>query len=197
MSLKKTTLPKDLNVELLKAFYKTSEADKLFLSLLKKENITYESRDIKLFGKVYKQPRLISWHGDPKATYTYSGELFKPKAWTKSLNKIRKDLQEHLGVDFNSVLLNLYRDGSDSMGLHSDDEKELGDRPIIASVSFGETRRLRFVHKKTKESYNFELAHGDLLLMKGQTQELFKHELPKSKKYLKPRLNLTFRKILL
>ena len=187
--------PQDLNIELIKGFYDKAKADRLFDSLLNSEEIEYQSRNIKLFGKVYKQPRLISWHGDPKASYTYSGELFKPTPWTKDLKKIKGDLKEKLDVDFNSVLLNLYRDGQDSMGLHSDDEKELGKNPVIASLSLGETRRLRFSHRTKKESFNLELCHGDLLVMSGETQELYKHELPKSKKELGPRLNLTFRKI--
>ena len=83
------------------------------------------------------------------------------------------------------------------MGLHSDDEKELGVEPIITSLSFGETRRLRFVHKNKKKSFNLELSHGDLLIMRGKTQELYKHELPKTKKKAGLRLNLTFRKILI
>jgi len=193
----KNLKPKDLDIELIKNFYPPSESKSFFDNLTEKEFINFESRDIKLFGKTYKQPRLISWHGDENATYTYSKELFKPKLWTKSLTKIREDLNSKFKVNFNSVLLNLYRDENDSMGLHSDDEKELGKNPFIASLSFGETRRLRFVHKKEKkETYSIELESGDLLIMKGQTQVLFKHELPKSKKKLKARLNLTFREII-
>lgn len=187
--------PKDLEIKLIKGFYDEDLSNLILKNITENEKIDFESRDIRLFGKVYKQPRLISWHGDKEATYTYSKEQFKPKPWTKSLMKIKDDLNEKLNADFNSVLLNLYRNGQDSMGLHSDDEKELRSEPLIASLSLGETRCLRFVHKTKKESFNLELSNGDLLVMSGKTQELYKHELPKSKKILGRRLNLTFRTV--
>jgi alkylated DNA repair dioxygenase AlkB len=184
-------LPKDLDIQIFKSFYTTEDSDSFFKKLLSETE--FETRDIMLFGKTYKQPRLISWCGDPDAVYSYSGDKHTPKPWTRTLKLNKVDLEKHLKCKFNSVLLNLYNDNSHSMGLHSDDEKKLGQKPIIASLSFGETRAFRFVHKKTKEAFKFNLSHGDLLVMKGKTQELYKHELPKSKKILKPRLNLTFR----
>ncbi len=184
-------LPKDLDIQIVESFFSPADSDRFFENLVNETE--FESRNIKLFGKTYKQPRLIAWYGDSNAIYSYSGDTHTPKAWTVTLKHIQIDLEKRLKHKFNSVLLNLYKDGSHSMGLHSDDEKELGLKPTIASLSFGETRPFRFVNKKTKEAFKLELSHGDLLVMKGKTQELYKHELPKSKKKLKPRLNLTYR----
>ena len=160
------------------------------------EEIPWESREIRLFGKTYEQPRLISWHGDEHCTYCYSGETYAPKPWTTSLLEIRFELNRLLSENMNSVLCNLYRNGQDSMGFHSDNEPELGKNPTIVSLSLGEGRRFLLKHRRNEQKVECLLSTGDILVMKGNTQEEWKHGVPKSKKELGPRINLTFRKIL-
>jgi len=112
------------------------------------------------------------------------------------LLEIKERIEDITSYKFNSVLANLYRDGNDSMGLHSDDEKELGDKPVIASLSLGEARDIHFKHKKIKKSLDIPQSNGQLLVMYGKTQEYWKHEIKKTKKIKKPRINLTFRNII-
>lgn len=169
-------------------------ADVYFKELL--ETIQWEEEEITMFGKRMKVPRLIAWHGDADASYTYSGVKHDPHPWTPLLSEIRVRVENQSSCKYNSVLLNLYRDGSDSMGWHSDDEPELGENPVIASVSFGQERKFHFRHKQKKyDSVKLELGHGSLLVMKGETQHHWQHQVPKSKKILKPRINLTFRMV--
>lgn len=161
------------------------------------QTIPWQQKTIRLFGKSILEPRLTSWHGDRDAVYAYSGIQMKPQVWTPVLLEIRSRLEKACGASFNSVLLNLYRDQHDSMGLHSDDEKELGSNPLIASVSFGEPRRFIMKHKLKKmlPTKTYLLHSGDLLVMRGDTQKLWKHGIPKENKPCGPRINLTFRKI--
>jgi alkylated DNA repair dioxygenase AlkB len=158
----------------------------------------WEQKTITLFGKPVLEPRLTAWIGDPDAVYTYSGTRLSPHPWTEALLKMKARIERQCGATFNSVLLNLYRDQNDSMGMHSDDEKELGPQPVIASLSLGAPRR--FVMKcrliKTIPSKTFLLQTGDLLIMRGDCQKRWKHGIPKEKKECGPRINLTFRKIL-
>lgn len=159
--------------------------------------IDWKQYPITLFGKEYLQPRLIAFIADKGINYAYSGN--KPllrQEWTDSLLLLKKSIQSHLGVDFNCVLANWYRHGSDSMGLHADNEPSLGPNPTIASYSLGATRRMRFVHNKTKERVDIDLHNNSLLTMDGEVQSFWKHEIPKSKKITEPRWNLTFRKII-
>lgn len=134
--------------------------------------------------------------GDPDARYRYSGAAFQPHPWAESLLPVRERLREELGQSFNSVLLNRYRSGADSMGWHSDDEPELGPRPSIASLSLGATRRFllrrRNDHGRKAE---YLLGHGDLLLMAGDTQRFYQHAMSKSTRVQGERINLTFRRI--
>lgn len=168
------------------------EASTYFDSLL--ELIAWEQRQISFFGQLVHQPRLVAWYGDPDATYTYSNTAFEPLPWIAPLTEIKRRIETVVDVTFNSVLCNLYRDGSDSMGLHSDDEPELRAVPVIASVSFGATRTLHFRHKKRKDlKHSLDLTHGSLLLMQGSTQQFWKHGVPKTSKPVGPRINLTFR----
>lgn len=151
-----------------------------------------------------KEPRLTAWYGQPGLTYTYSGKAMSPLPWTKSLQKIKTDIEKELNThsittEFTSVLINKYRDGNDSLGWHSDNEKELGLEPVIASISLGEPRtfqlRLRDDHKK---KIQIELNDSSLLVMRGKTQELWQHQIPKlnaERAALSPRINLTFRHI--
>jgi alkylated DNA repair dioxygenase AlkB len=155
----------------------------------------WRADEITVFGKTHPQPRLVAWHGDPGASYTYSGIKNDPQPWTNRLLSIRNLVETVSGAQFNSVLLNYYRDQNDSMGLHADDEPELGDEPTIASVSLGEERKLYFRHKSRRDLKNFilPLPPSSLLLMKGQTQSNWKHGMRKLRRRCGPRLNLTFR----
>jgi len=146
-----------------------------------------------MFGRVVDSPRLSAWIGDEDAVYRYSGTRFVPRPWTPELLALRDRVAAACGVPFNSVLANLYRDGADRMGWHSDDEPELGPRPVIASVSLGAERTFRFRAKAGGETVAIELPHGSLLTMAGDTQRLYRHELPARKRVTGPRINLTFR----
>jgi alkylated DNA repair dioxygenase AlkB len=165
----------------------------LFDSL--KRDIAWKQDHIKLFGKVHPTPRLVAWYGDPHCTYTYSGVVNTPLAWTPTLLTIKDRIEQLLyPAKFNCVLLNYYRDGHDKMGWHSDDEKELGPNPSIASVSFGATRRFDFKHKTDPNNkFSLELHSGSVLLMQGDMQHHWLHQLPAQKRILTPRINLTFR----
>jgi alkylated DNA repair dioxygenase AlkB len=165
----------------------------LFDSL--KHDVAWKQDHIKLFGKVHPTPRLVAWYGDPHCTYTYSGVVNTPLAWTPTLLTINDRIEQLLyPAKFNCVLLNFYRDGHDKMGWHSDDEKELGPNPSIASVSFGATRRFDFKHKTDPSNkLSLELHSGSVLLMQGDMQHHWLHQLPAQKRILTPRINLTFR----
>lgn len=154
-----------------------------------------QQESIVLFGKQVNQPRLSRLYGKPETSYKYSGKLFEALPWTRNLKNLSEECSEICGVEFNTGLLNYYRDGNDSMGIHSDDERELGVNPTIASVSFGATRRMIFRNKASKEKLTIPLNNGDLLIMRGALQHHWKHELPKERKIEKSRLNITFRKV--
>lgn len=156
------------------------------------ENTPWEQGEIKLFGKEIREPRLKAWYGSKP--YTYSGVTHSPLAFTREIKGLKQSIESHTKFSFNSCLLNLYRDGTDSMGWHQDNEKELGANPIIASVSLGAERmfHLKPIQRGTS-SIKLPLAHGSLLIMAGETQHYWKHQLPKTKKELGSRINLTFR----
>jgi len=149
---------------------------------LKQESLRFAGGDVPM-------PRLTSWHGEPGTSYTYSGKRFEPLPWPDLLLPLRKELVE-IG-EFNSVLVNYYRDGKDSVGFHSDDEPELG--PVIASVSLGSARRFVLKRKSDDEKVEYLLGGGDCLLMKGALQRYWAHSVPKTSKPVGPRMNLTFR----
>ena len=151
---------------------------------------------IKMFGKDTKIPRLQCWVGDEWCEYRYSGKQLNRQIWSQDLIMIRKKIYEELKIDFNSVLANYYRDGKDSMGWHSDDEKELGPDPTIASISFGSERDLVFRNKKTKETIAIPQTNGCLILINGETQKNWQHSIKKTQKVIGPRINLTFRNII-
>lgn len=156
--------------------------------------VPWRQETLVIFGRPVKTPRLTCWIGDPGATYTYSGLANRPLPWTPVLTGLRARLEERLQAPFNSVLLNLYRDGRDSMGWHADDEPELGPEPLIASVSLGATRTFRLRHRTLGlPSVDLELEHGSLLVMRGTTQRDWHHCVPKRLRVDQPRLNLTFR----
>jgi len=176
------------------AWLARDEADRL-LSLLRDE-LPWEVHRIRMFGRVVDSPRLSAWIGDADATYRYSGTRFVPHPWPPALLALRDRVGEACGTRFNSVLANLYRDGADRMGWHSDDEPELGSEPSIASLSLGAERTFRFRAKAGREPVAIELGHGSLLRMAGATQHLYKHELPARKHVEGRRINLTFRRIM-
>jgi alkylated DNA repair dioxygenase AlkB len=150
-----------------------------------------------VFGREYDQPRLVAWHGDPGATYRYSRLTLQPLPWTALLLRLRDQAQSASGARFNSVLLNYYRDQHDSMGMHSDDERELGPNPVIASFSFGAARQIVFRHKsdRAQRPVRLTLADGSLLIMRGATQQYWKHGIEKRRTACGARVNLTFRLI--
>lgn len=157
----------------------------------------WRQETISLYGKTHQQPRLVAWYGDPGARYRYSGKTYLPQPWTARLQGLRGRLEALLGVEFNSVLLNYYRDHRDSMGLHADDEPELGSRPVIASLSLGEERVLYFRHKHQRGVRGLDLAlpDGSVLVMRGDTQANWKHGMRKLSRPCGPRVNLTFRRV--
>jgi alkylated DNA repair dioxygenase AlkB len=161
------------------------------------EDIKWRQEEIKMYGKTYPVPRKTAWYGYEGFNYKYSGILCNPEPWTKELLGIKKVIESFLlDSDFNSVLLNLYRDGSDKVSWHADDEKGLGTNPLIASVSLGATRRFDLKHKTDPDKkLQLELVPGSLIVMKGAIQHNWLHQIPVQKKILEPRINLTFRTI--
>jgi alkylated DNA repair dioxygenase AlkB len=160
-------------------------------------DVVWRQDKIVVWGKMYSQPRLVAWYGDRGSDYIYSGIRLTPLPWTDLLLEIRRRVETVTASSFNSVLLNYYRDNRDSMGSHSDDEPELGERPVIASVSLGEERTFVLKHKANKlaKPVRLRLASGSLLLMKGETQRYWKHGIAKETRPRGPRINLTFRRI--
>lgn len=158
--------------------------------------VPWRQERILVWGKIYLQPRLIAWYGDSGSDYTYSGITLTPLPWTDLLLEIKSQIETVIAASFNSVLLNYYRDNRDSMGFHSDDEPELGLRPVIASLSLGEERTLIMKHKANKlvKPIRLKLASGSLLLMKGETQRNWAHGIAKESRPCGPRINLTFRR---
>ena len=163
-----------------------------------REECDWQQHEVRIAGRRLPCPRLSAWHGEPGAVYGYSGTRYAPAPWTPTLAMLRERIEQATGARFNSVLANLYRDGNDSMGFHSDDEPELGERPVIAALSLGAVRRfvLRHRRRKAEPSVTFEPAHGSLLLMAGDTQRNWRHALPKTRRPVGPRLSLTFRLVL-
>ncbi len=190
----------DADVHLFDGWLPADEADVLFARLLRE--IDWQVHRIRMFGRLVDSPRLSCWIGDPQAAYVYSGTRFAPQPWPQALVPLRERLAPLLQAVAgapppNSVLANLYRDGKDSMGWHSDDEPELGPRPAIASISLGAPRRFLLRHRGRPElRWDAALTHGSLLLMAGETQRHYRHAVPKTARVVGPRINLTFRTIL-
>lgn len=182
--------------ELHPSWLDSADADRL-LELLRWQ-IPWQQRHIRIAGKLVAEPRLSSWHGDPEATYVYSGVLHEPLPWVPGLLELRAKLIDLLGVPFNSVLANRYRDGRDAMGMHADDERELGPEPVIASVSLGMTRSFVLMPKKGRPGHKqvLPLRHGALLVMGGPLQRDWKHGIPREAHVFQERINLTFRRTL-
>ena len=165
------------------------------------DHIPWQQQTIRIAGQARLQPRLTAWYGDPGTRYTYSGLTLDPAPWTPLLAKIRASVEAVSGYAFNSVLLNHYRDERDAMGMHSDDEPELGERPVIASVSLGAVRTFVVQPRKGRaaegaSAFRLPLASGSLLLMAGDTQRNWKHGVDRERTPCGPRINLTFRRII-
>ncbi len=173
------------------------EKSKDFLSAFV-EKIEWSQDEVVVYGKKHKIPRLNAWYGDKGKIMKYSGLTLNPKPWTKELLEIKKKIEQVTGYEFNSCLLNYYRDGKDGMGWHQDNEKELGINPIIASVTLGQSRpfQLKHISKPELKKIDIPLTNGSLLIMAGETQHHWKHQIPKTTKNLAKRINLTFRKII-
>jgi alkylated DNA repair dioxygenase AlkB len=179
-------------IDLISAFFSSEESDQLMAAL--KTDVEWRQEPILIYGKKVMQPRLTAWYGDANASYRYSGIEMKSLPWIPALTLIRNRIQQQTGFEFNSVLLNQYRDGKDSMGWHRDNEPELGNSPVIASVSFGTSRRFLFrKYREHDQKMEIMLGHGSLLIMKGETQTYWEHSIPKMMRVTDARINLTFR----
>jgi alkylated DNA repair dioxygenase AlkB len=161
------------------------------------DELPFRQEEAHVHGARHPMPRLTCWLGDPEATYTYSGLRNEPLAWTPGAAQLRRQVEAALGAPFDSALANLYRDGNDRLGWHSDDEQELGEEPLIASLSLGATRTFRLKHRLRKdlEPVALELVSGSLLVMGGATQRCWLHAVPRRGLVREPRINLTFRQI--
>lgn len=182
----------DAEIEYYPNFFNTARANELFEKL--KTEIPWQQDTITVFGKSHLQPRLTALFGNEGKPYGYSNIIMHPHSWNPLLMFIKNEVEEACSEYFTTVLLNYYRDGKDSNGWHSDNEKELGRNPVIASVSFGAERSFQLQHNLLKEQkLKINLEHGSLLIMKGTTQHFWKHQIPKTTKDIGPRINLTFR----
>lgn len=181
----------------IEAFLDRTAADGYLRALL--DGVPWEQHHVRIRGRRIPSPRLSAWYGDAGADYTYSGLALRPRPWTGPIAELKGRVEVAAGCAFNSVLANLYRNGADSMGWHSDDEPELGARPTIASLSVGATRRFRLRHRQRRDLDPVEvsLEHGSLLVMRGSTQQHWKHQVPKTARVHAPRVNLTFRTVAL
>ncbi|WP_461519514.1 alpha-ketoglutarate-dependent dioxygenase AlkB family protein [Porticoccus sp.] len=167
------------------------------MQALLQSQVAWEQSEITIAGQRRKIPRLNAWYGEPGADYSYSGRLFRALPWLPELAELKQLVERITGAAFNSALVNLYRDGQDSVDWHSDDEPELGRNPVIASISLGAVRRFQIKHKMRRDLplQTLELGHGSLLLMAGEFQYYWRHRLPKMKGLSEPRVNITFRQV--
>lgn len=185
----------DANIRLFPHFLNPDMAAQLFQVF--SNTVPWRHDPIKVFGKTYMQPRLTSLHGTTNLGYGYANIRMQAQPMMPELNDILQRIAKIDNNDFNIVLLNLYRDGNDSNGWHADNEKELGQNPVIASVSLGAPRLFKLKHRYDKNlKHQLLLESGSLLLMSGGTQHHWLHQVPKTKKQVGPRINLTFRKVL-
>ena len=168
-------------------------ADKIYQQL--ETQLEWREETLKFMGRQVIAPRLVCWYGDQNAVYCYSGITHQPLQWIPVLNQIKQQIHQFSGLDFNSVLANLYRSGQDSMGWHADKEKQLGTNPAIASLSLGAERLFKLRHRKKHQTVDINLGHGSLLIMAGNLQHHWRHCLPKTRRPVTRRINLTFRLI--
>lgn len=189
----KNLLPFDGAVNYYGPLWTKDQADFYLIQLI--ESIDWQREEIFMFGKKITTKRKVGWYGEQPFRYTYSNTTKQALPWTKELLELRTVIEEKTGKSFNSCLLNLYHNGDEGMGWHSDDEPDLKKEGAIASLSFGAKRKFVFKHKDSKIKVELYLDHGSLLVMKGTTQTFWMHTLPKSKKITTLRVNLTFRTI--
>jgi alkylated DNA repair dioxygenase AlkB len=184
-------LPYDGAADYMPLLFSRTESDSLLQELL--ETTPWKEDEVVLFGQRRILSRKVAWMADAGFAYSYSGTSKSASPWTPPLQLVKDRVERQTARRFNSCLLNLYHNGSEGMGWHSDDEKTLGRNPVIASVSFGAARIFKLKHRESKEVVSLTLEHGSLLVMRGETQHRWVHTMPKSKKVTTPRVNLTFR----
>jgi alkylated DNA repair dioxygenase AlkB len=186
------TANKELKV--IEHFYDAAECEVIYRRLLQEQN--WPDNCYSVAGRAFTLPRLQTWHADPGISYSYSNNLLQTRPWTPLLADIRQKVEHCLNFSFNSVLVNLYRNGEDYVGWHADNEAELGEQPFIASLTLGATRQFAFRHKKTAESDGILLTSGTLLIMQPDFQHHWLHSIPIDPKLSQGRINLTFRKVI-
>ena len=184
----------ECDIRLLPGFLDSQEAWAIYRSL--QEETPWKQDNVTVFGKTYAQPRLTALYDLHGKAYSYSGLTLYPHPFTPLLEELRSRVQIASSSEFSTCLLNLYRDGQDSNGWHADNEKSLGTHPVIASLSLGATRQFKLKHRDDKTlRATLALEHGSLLVMKGETQHRWLHQIPKTKREVGPRINLTFRRL--
>nr|WP_299344958.1 alpha-ketoglutarate-dependent dioxygenase AlkB [Allomuricauda sp.] len=175
-------------------FFDSEKANRYFDVL--RRDTPWQQDDITIFGKTYAQPRLTALYASNTKSYSYSSIVMHPQPFTSTLLQIKEAIEADANTNFTTCLLNLYRDGKDSNGWHSDDEKELGENPVIASVTLGQERYFHLRHKEDKSlKHKILLQHGSLLVMRGETQHCWQHQIAKTARKINERINLTFRVI--
>ncbi len=185
----------DAKVTFYQNFFDSQKSDEVFQILL--NEINWRQDKMKLYGREINLPRKTAWYGDRGKSYTFSGIHLNPEPWTPTLLQVKDCIEKVAEVQFNCVLLNLYRHGNDGISWHTDAEPELGENPVIGSVSFGGARRFMFRYRQDHElKAEVELTHGSFLLMAGETQHFWQHQIPKTLRRVEPRINLTFRMII-
>lgn len=188
-------LPRDGEVFYHGGIFSHKDCAELMNALLRE--IPWQNDETVMFGKRIVTARKVAWFADAAASYSYSGTTKQAHEWSDLLLGLKEVVQERTGAEYNSCLLNLYHSGGEGMGWHSDDEKEIVAGSSIASLSFGAERKFSFKHKETKETVSVMLEDGGLLDMRGRTQRYWVHQLPKTKKVSEPRVNLTFRRVII
>ncbi len=181
--------------KIVEGFYATDKSQEIYQRLLEEQN--WPNNRYRFAGREFVLPRLQTWHADLGIRYSYSNNLLQTRPWTPLLSEIRSKVESFLAVSFNSVLVNCYRNGRDYVGWHADNEPELGERPLIASLSFGAARSFEFRHKKTALQGRILLSHGTLLIMQPDFQQHWLHRVPIDQSIAQSRINLTFRKVVL
>lgn len=186
-------LSQDPNILYVPDFLNVQEADRLQATLT--DQLAWRQDQIRIYGRTLSIPRLQCFVAEPGVRYTYSGLTLSGEGFPAFFSPVLQRIFTEYGLRFNALLANLYRDGNDTMGWHSDDEPELGDDPIIASVTLGAARSFKFRPKSGGKSWGIELEHGSLLLMGSGVQSRWQHSIPKRRTCHSPRINLTFRRI--
>ena len=190
----KNLLPFGGEVYYIPNVFAKEKSDEYFNQLF--TEIRWKQEPIKIFGKEVMQPRLTAWYGAIDKSYAYSGITMQPNHWIHPLLEIKSVAEKYSGSSATSALMNLYRDGNDGLGWHRDNEKVLGPAPTIASVSLGTVRTFQLRHYKDKSNLiSIDLEPGSLVIMKGESQQIWEHRIPKSKKVHGARINITFRAI--